>query len=435
MNIHQKVCTLLCVIGLALGPLPLSGVQYADVNSLVINPYPADAAWDLGLRPLNNPEERTEAYQSLENYNFNVGGLYLRLGAGFRTTFNDNIGLAENDRKADLILSPRVNVGGLYQLTEVNALSFNVGLAYNLYTFNDEANSNNLIITPDSAMDFTVYAGDFVRIVIYDQFTMLQDALDSPTIDNTFDFGRFYNTAGISSYWDLNEDTQLTFGYRHTLVRSMNDNFRFIDRMTHSVHGQLTHQWNEFINTGVYSSIGFTEYDQNFNNDSAVTTIGAFIETPVTDYLSLRVNGAYIFGDFDNTGTFGDDDDLNSYEIEGSIDHRVNEVLSHTLAGGHTARLGTNSNFYELDYIRHSGNWNLVDDVSLTSQAFVEWGDESGSLISENFTRWGAGVTLSYQITEQLRSQLNYLYVEKDSDQLLQDYYQNRVSIDLNYRF
>jgi hypothetical protein len=115
-----------------------------------------------------------------------------------------------------------------------------VGVAYNYYLENNDRFDNNLIITPDSAMDFTVYAGDYVRIVLYDQFTMLQDAVDDPTIDNTFEFGRLMNTAGLSSYWDINENTQFTFGYRHTLMRSLNSQFDFIDRQTHSIHGQLT---------------------------------------------------------------------------------------------------------------------------------------------------------------------------------------------------
>jgi hypothetical protein len=84
--------TALMALSVGVSTLPALAVQYSDVNSLVITPYPSDAAWDLGLRPLNNPEERTEAYQALENYNFNLGGLYLNLGAGMRTTFNDNIG-------------------------------------------------------------------------------------------------------------------------------------------------------------------------------------------------------------------------------------------------------------------------------------------------------------------------------------------------------
>lgn len=413
----------------------IEAVQYTDVNSLVITPYPADAAWDLGLRPLHNPEERTEAYQSLENYNFNVAGLYLRLGAGMRFTYNDNIGLAENNRKSDFIVSPRVDIGGLYQLTEVNALSFNVGLAYNIYTQNEEANSNNLIITPDSAMDFTIYAGDYVRVVLYDQITMLQDAVDAPTVDNTFDYGRLYNTAGLSSYWDVNEDTQVTFGYRHTLVRSLNQRFDFIDRMTHSVHAQLSHQWNDQINSGVYTSVGFTEYDTAVNNDNVITTVGAFVESPLTEYLSARLDGSYVIGEFEDTGTSMDSDDLDSYDFEGSLSHRLNEVISHVLSGGHTARLGTSSNFYEMWYARHHTNWKLIDKVTLHTQAFIEFGDESASFNSEEFTRWGAGATLSYQLTENLRTQLNYLYIDKDSSSFLRDYEQNRVSLDFNYRF
>jgi hypothetical protein len=425
-------------LSVGVSTLPALAVQYSDVNSLVITPYPSDAAWDLGLRPLNNPEERTEAYQALENYNFNLGGLYLNLGAGMRTTFNDNIGLSQNDRESDFILSPRINLGGLYQLTEINALSFNVGVAYNYYLENNDRFDNNLIITPDSAMDFTVYAGDYVRIVLYDQFTMLQDAVDDPTIDNTFEFGRLMNTAGLSSYWDINENTQFTFGYRHTLMRSLNSQFDFIDRQTHSIHGQLTHQLNDRINTGIFTSVGLTEYDESFNNNSVITTVGAFIESPLSEYLTGRVEGSYMFGEFESgsaPGANGDADDLSSFAFEGSLSHRLNEVVSHTLSGGRMARLGTTTNFYELWYARHHANIKLVDKTSLHTQAFMEFGDESGGILSEEFFRWGAGVTLSYQLTEALRTQLNYLFIDKDSDRALGDYYQNRVTLDLNYRF
>ncbi|MEO0454837.1 MAG: hypothetical protein AAFY98_11995 [Verrucomicrobiota bacterium] len=410
-------------------------IQYADVNTLVITPYPADAAWDLGLRPLNNPEQRTEAYQSLENYDMNVGGLYLRMGAGFRTTFNDNIALSENNRQADLILSPRVNIGGLYQLTEVNALSFNVGIAYNFFAFENGASTDFPIITPDSSTDFTIYAGEHMRIVLYDQFSMLQDPIENPLVNNTFDFGRFLNTAGVSAYWDINEDTQMTFGYRHTLVRSINNNFGFIDRMTHSIHGQLSHQWNDYIDTGVYASTGFTDFDQSFNNNNVITTVGAYIATPLSEHLTVRADAAYVFGDFESGGAFGDQQDLDSYDFQIALDHQLNEVISHTLTGGHTARLGLQTNFYEMWFVRHHATWNLINKVSLNTQAFMESGSESAAVVAEDFLRWGAGVTLSYQVSEDFRAQLNYLYIDKDSSLSLRDYYQNRVSVDINYRF
>ena len=44
-------------------------------------------------------------------------------------------------------------------------------------------------------------------------------------------------------------------------------------------------------------------------------------------------------------------------------------------------------------------------------------------------------MTLAYQFNLHLTGTLHYYGIIKDSDQHLRDYYQNRVGIDVDYRF
>jgi outer membrane protein assembly factor BamA len=129
------------------------------------------------------------------------------------------------------------------------------------------------------------------------------------------------------------------------------------------------------------------------------------------------------------------------------ISHRVNSVFTHNLALGHENSLGVNSNYVTLNYIRHTANWNILYHTLLTTELFYEDAADSGGLgsgirpgffnpfVAEDFHRYGGAVSLGYQLTPHVTLGFRYQYTQKDSNQPLRDYRQNRVSFDGTYSF
>ena len=176
-----------------------------------------------------------------------------------------------------------------------------------------------------------------------------------------------------------------------------------------------------------------------------------FLETQVTSYLKLRVAGGYQNIDFDNTGLVNDPNDVSDYYANLLLSHRVNSVLTHSLSAGHETQLGVNSNYTTLNYVRHTANWNILlshaayDGIVLRGRGGF-WRESdldscarglSLSILSqaEHIHRYGGALTLGYQLTPHVTLGFRYQYTQKDSDQPLRDYTQNRVSLDGTYSF
>jgi hypothetical protein len=227
----------------------------------------------------------------------------------------------------------------------------------------------------------------------------------------------------------------LTFGYDHYTYVSTTDAFSYLDRnaeeLTFSAYFALT----STTGAGLETSAVYNYYDQPVLNDSITYSVGPFVETQITNYLKLRASVGYQFINFDSGGSIGDTSDGNDYYANLLISHRINAAVSQTIALGHESQLGVNSNFIALNYVRHTATWSIINRVLLATELFYEDGDDSGGLFSEHIQRYGGAVTLGYQLTPHVTLGLRYQYTQKQSDQPLRDYRQNRISFDGTYSF
>ena len=193
------------------------------------------------------------------------------------------------------------------------------------------------------------------------------------------------------------------------------------------------------------------DYDEDILNDSTGYSAGLFLETQISNNLKLRVAAGYQNIDFDNVSLVDDPNDVSDYYANLLLSHRVNSVLTHSLAIGHENQLGVNSNFVRLNYIRHTAHWNILYHTLLSTELFYEEADDSGGngpiivpgpgvfilnpFVAEHAHRYGGALSLGYQLTQHVTLGLRYQYIQKDSDQPLRDYSQNRVSLDGTYSF
>ena len=397
-------------------------------------------------------------------YNLQLGPMKFRLSATFGIEYNDNINLAEDasytfpsttgpitittEAQDSIILRPQVNINALWPLTQLNTFKLDIGIGYSFYLDNSDFNTNSILISPGSQLAFDIFVGDF-RINIHDRFSVQQDPISEIALSNVADYGRFENTAGISVLWDLNQAV-VTLGYDHYNFIALNDDFEYLDRAAEIFSGSVGFTPSATMTVGLEGYVVDTYYDQNVLNDSWSYSGGLFLETQLSTNLKVRIAGGWQVIDFDNTGIVNDAHDLDDYYANLLLSHRVNNVFTHNLAIGHEAQLGVNSNYVRLNYVRHTATWNILYHTLLSTELFYEDAEDSGGLgvfnllpgvpninpfVAEHVHRYGGALTLGYQLTPHVTLGFRYQYTQKDSDQPLRDYRQNRVSIDGTYSF
>jgi Putative beta-barrel porin 2 len=388
------------------------------------------------VRPSLAGEEAAEArQQDIEHipYNLMTGPIRYRVSATFGVEYNDNINLSENNAESDFIVHPQVNIDAIWPVTQINTLRLDIGLGYAFYLDHSDQDTNGILLSPGSQIAFDIFIGDF-RINFHDRFSLQQDPIDELQVSNVVDYGRFENAAGVSVMWDLNKIV-LTLGYDHYTYLSTTTAFDYLNRNADELVGSAAFAVTNTTNVGLESTFVSNYYDQNVLNNSNTYSVGAFVETQITNYLKVRFAAGYQIIDFDNTGSVFDAMDSDDYYANILISHRLNAAITQTLAAGHESQLGINSNFISLNYVRHTVTWNVIRDTLLTTELFYEDAQDSGGFIGEHLHRYGGALTVGYQLTPHVTLGLRYQYTKKDSNVPDRDYAQNRVSLDATYSF
>jgi hypothetical protein len=392
-------------------------------------------------------------------YNLELGPVKFRLSATVGAEYNDNINLSDDAdvvvltgggpvliharKEDDVIIRPQINVDALWPITQLNTFRLDLGLGYAFYLDHSNANTNGVLISPGSQLAFDIFVGDF-RINFHDRPSLQQDPIAELGLNNVVDYGRFENTGGVSVLWDLNK-ILLSLGYDHYNYVSLVDDFDYLDRNAEQFTGSAQFMVASTTGIGVEASGVFTDYDKQFLNDSTDYSVGGFIETQLTSYLKLRAAGGVQWIDFDDNVvrffvlgtpiTFVDKRHQMDYYANVLLTHRLNATIKQTISAGHESQLGVNSNYIVLNYIRHTVSWNIIRNTLLGTEFFYEDADDSGGFVNEHLHRYGGALTVGYQLTPHVTIGARYQYTQKDSDVVLRDYEQNRVSVDGTYSF
>ena len=372
-------------------------------------------------------------------YNLLMGPIRFRVSATVGAEYNSNINFAEVNEQDDVIISPNLTINAIWPITQLNTLRLDLGIGYRFYLEHDEANTNAILIAPNSQIAFDIFVGDF-RFNIHDRMSLQQDPIAQGALSNVTDYGRFENTAGISMLWDLNQ-ALVSLGYDHYNYVSITDQFDYLDRNAEILYGSIAFLLTPTISVGPEGNAVFTRYDDMVLSDADSYSVGGFIEAQITNNLRVRGAAGYQWMNFDHPFVnffgflFPDQDEQSDWYANILIGHRLNAAIRQTIAAGHESQLGVNSNFIELNYVRHTLSLNVFRGTLLSTEFFFEDADESGGFINEEFQRWGAALALGYQLTPHITLGLRYQFTSKDSDVPLRDYDQHRVSLDGTYSF
>jgi hypothetical protein len=367
-------------------------------------------------------------------YNLQLGPVLAKFSASLGLEFNDNITLSENNRESDLIVRPALYANVAWQVSELNALRLDLGIGYAAYASHSEFDTQSLLIAPQSALSFDLYIGDF-RITFFDQFSLLQNPVDEIDLANVGRFPRFENAAGITVLWDLNK-VILIGGYTHYNFESLDSNFSYLDRNEDQFVFSGSVRATNTLSVGARVTGGLVNYNHNFNNDSAWYSFGPFLETQLTPYIHISLEGGYQGGSFNTSGLNNDTSGLSTLYARLQITHRVNRYITETLDTGRDAQLGFTTNTTELTYVRYGAIWRVNSKASLAFEAFYEHGlDSPSDFESERVNRYGVGANLDYRLGRHFTTSLGYWFIDRRSDLADRSYYQNRVLWAITYDF
>ncbi len=390
--------------------------------------------------------------------NFKVGEVLLRADASVNFEFTDNVDLTPNG-KADLAITPAVGVSATWAVTKLNTLQFRAGLGYSYYLNSPNLNRQTTTITPDSALSFNVYAGD-VKINFHDQFSLQQEVVSQGTLSGVAQLERFTNVLGMSVLWDTN-DIIWHFGYDHfnfvALGGTNSSNgasvagLSQLDHSTDQFSASIAAKINSVLLGGIEATGGYSDYPDQPGSNFTSISVGPYLELQVTKYTHAFMSGGYK-GYFSGANAPGSvtlnnalaaqpaQGDPSGYYLNLSLIHRLNRYYSDKLDLGHTDDVEGISGHTQTNFVRYSGAWQVNSTLTLSLGLFYE--DVSivnasalAGLVASDYTRLGANLSTSFQLTPHVNLSVGYQYLNKSAARESESYSQNRVTFSLGYRF
>jgi opacity protein-like surface antigen len=382
----------------------------------------------------------------MQDYNIQWGPASFQVLSSFHTEFTDNAFNSAVNRSSDVIIRPEVKLNSYWPITDVNALTFSLGVGYEYYVKNTELNTGAPLISPDSELALLLYVKDF-RFGFHERFSYLESlyygtAYSLQTaqfinLNNIGTFGRMDNFAGFTADWDLSAQV-LSFGYDHENFISTLSTLDYLTRAS-----DLLSLKDEFIlgpkfRSGLESKATWTAYETHQLADNWRARVGPFVDASPGEYVSLRAGGGYETVLIPPTA--GLQTDSTPYYAYARMTHTLNDWLSYSLSVTHENQFGWETANAAVTYVGIWTSWRFIDQVELTPGFYQGWAKESGpdyagQFWSETYSYFQASLGLAYRFGERWTADLTYAYIQKDSSLAYNGYYRNRINLGVTYRF
>lgn len=389
----------------------------------------AQEAFRASLAGQDAAEAKKRALAS-QRFNLRLGPVSMRFQAGLTTEGTDNVRNASTDEQPDLSLRPQVNTIAVWPVTSKNTLSLSMGLGYAKYL--NATEYDGLFIAPGSDVSLDLYVQDMV-INFHDRFSFSQDVTGDPTVSGIGGLDRFENTVGVGATWDLNK-MLVNAGYDYSVYVPTEDLYSNQSRGSHLFNAGSALVINPTTLAGLQAFGGLTDYDESLYSDNQHVGVGAFVSSQFSEYTRLRASVGYVNYFFDPSLSVTNSETLDGIYLDLSLNQRLNAYFTHSISLGRQLQAGYSSDAVELIYFRHGAAWRLFRKTSVTTSLSYEYFKENRQQ-PETGNRYGAGLGLSRALTRNLTGSLRYAFYYKDSDVNTSDYTQNRLVLDLVYRF
>ena len=399
--------------------LPLCG--------FLLVPALAQDALRLSLADQSAGAQRRASIEHLP-YDFQWGDLKLHNSASFSGELNDNVNTTNANAQQDIILRPMANADLYWPVTELNLVTFSVGLGYAAFLQHSEY--DQLIISPNSALGWDLYLENW-QINLHDQFSYEQDPTTWGAVSGHATYGGFYNTAGVLANWDLH-DIVLSFGYDHYNFLASSSAFGFMSRASDFGTLRGSFKVHATATAGLEVSGGPTTYNEHLLSDNLTYSLGGFADWHATEHIEITPRMGYYIYDFSETKLSGGvSEQTGSY-----FSLQPRERLKYSLEGGLQAYMGNSSSLTEEWYGQLTVDWRVFQRISLgTTLRYTTASQPIKAQFSSDYERVLFDLWLSARLQEKLTADLEYRLYVKTSNQAQVDYTQNSVVVRLTYSF
>jgi hypothetical protein len=399
--------------------------------------------------PTGLPLTAAEEAQLRDQYNFAIGPIRFALAGGFGVEWNDNITFAERHRHADFIARPSVELDAAWPMTELNTLRFALGIGYAKYFEHAKFDSDALLVSPDSKLEWKVEVGA-VELVVRDRFSDQEDPSEIPQLSNVAAYRRAENRVELMTTWAANDSVKVSGGYDHYDLRTMDDEFSSEDRAMDTFFFRPCSQLTPNLSVGLDAALSLVTFDRGERADGTSLFIGPSIEWKMTENTRVRAEGGLQRLDFEGASNFDraffasleaeeralfrDDHETTTAYFRFEVAHRPSDGFEQVLAASKTAEIGFGSNFYDLFHVEYRATYKGFRGTEIGPAIFYEFYEGSGGL-SEEASRAGLLLGIRHHVTNALTLGLDYRFLWKDSNVEELSYYQNLVFVSVQSRF
>jgi len=264
------------------------GFLFSAFSFLVSTPSRAQDALRQSLTGQTVSTERQRDLQE-KPYTVRWGDFQLLAGASLAGEWNDNVNLSHTDPQQDFIITPMVNLGAFWPVTEMNSLSFSLGIGYATYLEHNQY--DYAVITPGSQLAWDFLIKDF-RINFHDWFSYQEDPTIYGGVSSTARFGGFYNTLGVLTTWDLH-DVVLSLGYDHFNFISSSSTYDYLTRASDFFVARASFHVHPSATVGLEASGGPTVYDQPILSPNITYSFGGFADWKATEHIRLQPRAGF----------------------------------------------------------------------------------------------------------------------------------------------
>jgi hypothetical protein len=368
--------------------------------------------------------------QETGSYSFKSGDFRMLVTPSLELDWNDNINLSRTDPEQDFILKPLVRFDAKYPITAQNLLRFNVGVGYDIYL--EHSQYSTFRLDPGSEISFDVSVKDFL-INLHDRFQYTQDPGTEAAVGVGARYGGLQNTAGLSANWDLG-NVVLTLGYDHFNFISSSSHYEYLNRASELPLFRAGLQLHPRLTAGVEASGSFNAYDQHVLNDSVGYSSGVYAEWRPGEHFQVRPRFGYTSYFFSQTSLVYPAVDQSGWYADLTATHQLTQTISYSFSAGRELRLGIDADMIEDWYLRLSGTWKFIKNLSFSPGLSYEHGTQGTGGFAQTYDWFGATLGLAYPITRTITAGLNYRLTLRSTDIASGGYTQNLVGLQVTYR-
>ena len=390
----------------------------------------------MSLASAQAAEARHLAATTIGYYNLQLGDSYWNFSAALGADYDSNVNLTQQNAEDDYIFRPEIDVKLLMPVSDNNTLNVSLGAGYSAYVMHSEL--RRYYITPDTAVSFDVYAGDF-WINFHDRISVTENSYQDPTVANNGAFSQLENAIGANVVWDLNK-LVLRFGYDHVNYSTLASSTAALgnpDGESEVFSASAGCMIKPGLQLGVELGGGILNYSDSTTNsafgNATDWNAGLLCDSQFSQYTKLHISAGYTQYLPDTQAASGAQDFSGVYASLG-VTHRLNQYLDYTLSAGRTINFAFSGGTIDLYFVRWDASWKIFQKTTLSTSFDYEHGSQLG-LNAEIFDRYGPAINFGRAITERMNATLGCQFYWRGSNLAGRDYTTFIISSNLRYRF